>query len=117
MELLKEKYSFSTLSQVINFLIQQAMENQEEKIAKTVIREFDQNYMSKERMKWALQTAEQNTIVLLDVANTLLFKEDKMSCITTDFATNSVIAESREHLKEKIAHFKQKSDDRKAKGK
>ena len=60
LEILKERYSLSTNGQVINFLIQQAMENQEERIAKAVIQEMNDSYLSKERLKWSLQTAEQH---------------------------------------------------------
>lgn len=115
LEILKERYSLSTNGQVINFLIQQAMENQEERIAKAVIQEMNDSYLSKERLKWSLQTAEQNSIILLDAMNTLLHKENLDTCITTEFLPNEVITQSKNNLKEKIAHFKQKSDDRKAK--
>ena len=103
---LKKELSFSSESQVINYLIQNSAKSLEERIAKAVIQEMNDSYLSKERLKWSLQTAEQNSIILLDAVNT---------CITTDFLPNEVITQSKNNLKEKITHFKQKSDDRKAK--
>ena len=76
---------------------------------------MNDSYLSKERLKWSLQTAEQNSIILLDAVNTLLHNENLNTCITTDFLPNEVITQSKNNLKEKITHFKQKSDDRKAK--
>ena len=112
---LKKELSFSSESQVINYLIQNSAKSLEERIAKAVIQEMNDSYLYKERLKWSLQTAEQNSIILLDAVNTLLHNENLNTCITTDFLPNEVITQSKNNLKEKITHFKQKSDDRKAK--
>lgn len=114
LESLKKRYSM-TGSQVLNFLLLKENENWEEKIAKAVRMELEKNYLSKERMRWATQTAEQNSIVILDVLNTILHRDNLNTCITVDFAANPVITESKEHLKSKIHYFKEKSDERKSK--
>lgn len=112
---LKKELSFSSESQVINYLIQNAAKNLDERIAKAVVKEMNENYLSKERLKWSLQTAEQNSIIALDMLNTLMYQYKLEVCMTTDFAPHLVYSESKDNLKRKIAHFKQKSDDRKAK--
>lgn len=115
---LQEKWGLSSESQVINYLIKQAIEQptMEQQIAVAVREELEKNYLSKERMKWGVQTAEQNSIVALDVLNTLLHKEKLSTCIAVDFAPSPVIAQSKERIKERIHYYKQKSDERKSKG-
>ena len=73
--------------------------------------------MKSERLKWATKTSEQNSIVLLDAVNTLLhmFKADAL--ISAELAPSIVVQQSQKNIKEKIAYFKQKSDERKRQGK
>ena len=80
---------------------------------KAVSEELDKHYYSKERLRWSTQTAEQNSIVMLDAINTLLFMFDAETLIPADNAPHKVITQSKHMMKEKIAHFKQMSDDRK----
>lgn len=115
---LQEKLELSSESQVINYLLKQAAEQpaMEEMIAIAVRKELEENYLSKERIRWGVQTAEQNSIVILDVLNTLLHKEKLSTCIDVDFAPSPVIEQSKERIKRRIHYFKQKSDERKSKG-
>ena len=115
---LQEELKLSSGSQVINYLLKQATEQpaMEEKIAIAVRKELEENYLSKERIRWGVQTAEQNSMVILDVLNTLLHKEKLSTCIDVDFAPSPVIEQSKERIKRRIHYFKQKSDERKSKG-
>ena len=113
LEQLKTKLGFTTYSQVINYLLAKEKEEPEQRIAIAVRKELEENYLQKERTRWAVQTAEQNSIILLDAINTILHKEQLTTCIGCDFAPSSVITQSRKNLKDKIQHFKQKSDERK----
>lgn len=115
---LQEELKLSSGSQVINYLLKQAAEQptMEEKIAIAVRKELEENYLSKERIRWGVQTAEQNSMVILDVLNTLLHKEKLSTCIDVDFAPSPVIEQSKERIKRRIHYFKQKSDERKSKG-
>lgn len=63
--------------------------------------------------------AEQNTIILLDVMNTILEQEfpEIDSLIPVDVYESPVIAESRSIIKKKIQHFKQRKDYRESKKK
>lgn len=70
-----------------------------------------------ERLRWATQTAEQNSQITLDVLNTQLYESQIERCIGVDKVKHPVISESEESLKNRIAHFKQKKDDRKNKKK
>ena len=115
---LQEELKLSSGSQVINYLLKQAAEQpaMEEKIAIAVRKELEENYLSKERIRWGVQTAEQNSMIILDVLNTLLHKEKLSTCIDVDFAPSPVIEQSKERIKRRIHYFKQKSDERKSKG-
>ena len=111
---IREQYGLKSDSQVISFLLQKTkMENKE--IAETVRSELEEHYLPKERIRWGVQTAEQNSIILLDAMNTLLWMLDGKDCIMADDLPHPVIKQSKEKLKEKIAYFKQKSDERKSK--
>jgi hypothetical protein len=115
---LQEDLGLSSESQVINYLLKQAVEQpaMEQRIAVAVRKELEENYLSKERIRWGVQTAEQNSMVILDVLNTLLHKEKLSTCIDVDFAPSPVVEQSKERIKKRIHYFKQKSDERKSKG-
>ena len=115
---LQEDLGLSSESQVINYLLKQAVEQpaMEQRIAVAVRKELEENYLSKERIRWGVRTAEQNSMVILDVLNTLLHKEKLSTCIDVDFAPSPVVEQSKERIKKRIHYFKQKSDERKSKG-
>ena len=115
---LQEDLGLSSESQVINYLLKQAVEQpaMEHRIAVAVRKELEENYLSKERIQWGVQTTEQNSMVILDVLNTLLHKEKLSTCIDVDFAPSPVVEQSKERIKKRIHYFKQKSDERKSKG-
>lgn len=69
-----------------------------------------------DRVKWSTTMAERNTIMILDVLNTMLFHEGIENCILVEDIENPVVARSREIMKKKLAHFKQQKDNRKRKG-
>ena len=96
---LQEDLGLSSESQVINYLLKQAVEQpaMEQRIAVAVRKELEENYLSKERIRWGVQTAEQNSMVILDVLNTLLHKEKLSTCIDVDFAPSPVVEQSKAH--------------------
>ena len=87
----------------------------DEKIADAVVKKLDTDYIQRDRLKWSTQTAEQNSIILLDCLNTLLFSMNIQDIVPVDEAPSPVIRNSKTRIKEKIAWFKQQSDERKAK--
>lgn len=62
---LQEDLGLSSESQVINYLLKQAVEQpaMEHRIAVAVRKELEENYLSKERIQWGVQTTEQNSMV------------------------------------------------------
>lgn len=111
---LRKEHGLKSDSQVVSWLLQRSTQDQEE-LAKVIRKELEENYISKDRIKWATQTAEQNSIILLDAINTLLWMLNAEDNISVDIAAHPVIKQSKEIIKAKVAHFKQKSDERKSK--
>lgn len=110
----KQELGLKSESAVISYFLHQ---NEQEKIAVAVREELEKNYLPKERIRWGVQTAEQNSIILLDAMNTLLTMLKAEVCIPVEKAPHPVVEQSKQLLNEKIAYFKQKSDERKSKGK
>lgn len=111
---IKEEKRLKSDSAVISYLLNNSTEEQKE-FAKLIREELEENYLPKERIRWGVQTAEQNSIVLLDAINTLLWMLNAKDCIRTEVATHPVLEQSQKELKKKIAYFKQKSDERRSK--
>ncbi|MCQ2510851.1 MAG: MSL1 family protein [Lachnospiraceae bacterium] len=115
-ELIRVEKGFATTKQTLEFIIQAYPSiNLEEAFADAVVKALDKKYVSKERLRWSLQTAEQNTIVILDILNTYLLRNHIDKGIPVDVLPSPVIENSRNRIKEKLAHFKQQADDKKAK--
>lgn len=112
---IKKEQGLSSDSATITYLIHQNWKGYCE-LAKAVREELNENYLPKERIRWGVLTAEQNSTVLLDAMNTLLTMLHAEVCIPVEKAPHPVIEQSQQQLKEKIAYFKQKSDERKSKG-
>lgn len=111
---LRKEQGLKSDSQVVSYLLQRSARDQEE-LAKVIRKELEENYISKERIKWATQTAEQNSIVLLDAINTLLWMFNAEENISVEIAAHPVIKQSKDTIKSRVAYFKQKSDERKSK--
>ena len=92
--------------------VEQSKSNQE--LAELVSKQIQSdNSKILERLKWATETSEKNSIYILDCINTMLFNQNIYDCTTVDFMESPVIKVSRETYKEKLDHFKQAKEDRK----
>ncbi|MDE6852042.1 MAG: hypothetical protein K2J67_06075 [Lachnospiraceae bacterium] len=108
----KQELGLKSESAVISYLLHQT---EQEKIAVAVRKELENNYLQKERIRWGVQTAEQNSIILLDAVNTLLTMMQADVCIPAEISPNKAVEQSQQRLKEKLAYFKQKKADRESK--
>lgn len=108
----KQELGLKTDSAVISYLLHQDIQRN---IAVAVRKELEENYLPKERIRWGVQTAEQNSIVLLDAINTLLTMMKADICIPAEISPNKAVEQSQQRLKEKLAYFKQKKADRESK--
>ena len=111
---IKKKYGFKLDGQTVSYLIHKHEQGYED-LAVAMRKELEDNYLPKERIRWGVQTAEQNTIMMMDVLNSLLWMLNAKNCYRVGEITHPVIKENKVELKKKIAHFKQKSDEIKVK--
>lgn len=65
------------------------------------------------RIRLASRTTEKNTAMLLDAVNTILFFHELENCIPLDTIENPVLETSEDLYKEKLAHYKQRTDHKK----
>ena len=110
----KKEKGLNSDSQVFSYLLRQTQTDREQFVV-MIREELEKNYLPKERIRWATRIAEQNSIVLLDAVNTLLHMLKAEACIPVEIAAHPVVKQSQDRIKEKIAYFKQKSDERKSK--
>ena len=86
-----------------------------EAVADTVVQKLDKHFT---RLRLGVRTAEQNSIIMKDIANTLLFKllpsKDEMLMPAEGRFKHTVLVEAEDNLSEKIAKAKQEKDNMKA---
>lgn len=86
-----------------------------EAVADTVVQKLDKHFT---RLRLGLRTAEQNSIIMKDITNTLLFKllpsKDEMLMPAEGRFKHTVLVEAEDNLSEKIAKAKQEKDNMKA---
>ena len=86
-----------------------------EAVADTVVQKLDKHFT---RLRLGVRTAEQNSIIMKDITNTLLFKllpsKDEMLMPAEGRFKHTVLVEAEDNLSEKIAKAKQEKDNIKA---
>lgn len=114
----KADKEFKNDSATLRYIIQEYQKNEQQKendaaLISGLLESYNQKYYALfERLRWASQTAEMNTTILLDAINTILIKDDVRESILREAIQAPVIADSQNAYKEKIAYFKQQKDDR-----
>ena len=73
------------------------------------------NHRVMTRIRFASETAEKNSIYLLDAINTMLQKEQIHDAVPLEMIPSPVIETSKELYKQKLDHFKQQAENRKRK--
>lgn len=111
---LRQEQGLKSDSQVFSYLLKRSTQDKQE-IAEAVRKELEKNFLPKERIRFGVQTAEQNSTVLLDAMNTLLHMLNARDCISVEVAPHPVITQSRTAVKKQIAKAKQRKDERKSK--
>lgn len=86
-----------------------------EAVADAVVQKLDKHFT---RLRLGVRTAEQNSIIMKDITNTLLFKllpsKDEMLMPAEGRFKHTVLVEAEDNLSEKIAKAKQEKDNMKA---
>lgn len=115
-----EKF-FKSDSETIRFILEEynrtiKKEKSEDEFIEKLLEAYHRKYYKLfERLRWASQTAEKNSTLLLDAVNTILLLNDIDDGVMTDTFISPVLEMSNNAYKEKIAYFKQMKDDRKRK--
>ena len=73
------------------------------------------NHRVMTRIRFASETAEKNSIYLLDAISTMLQKEQIYDAVPLEMIPSPVIETSKELYKQKLDHFKQQAENRKRK--
>lgn len=120
-EKVKVEQGFTDNSQALRFIIDEYKQtikkkNQEDEFIEKLLEAYHKKYYALfERLRWASQTSEKNSTMLLDAVNTILLIQDITDGILVDAIQAPVLQMSQTAYKEKIAYFKQMKDDRKRK--
>lgn len=117
--MVKEEQGFRSEKKALQYILDQYKKDRElEYILLETYRKIEENQKAyRERLKWATTVAEQNSIILLDILNTLLLKKysDVEELIPVDTFESPILTESKEIIKRKIHHFKEEKDFRERK--
>lgn len=111
---IKKENNFKSDGQTVSYLLKKYT-NKTNELAVSIREELEKNYLPKERIRWGVKTAEENSILILDALNSLLWNLKINQSYRFEDIPHSVLKESQEEMKRKIAYFKQKSDERKSK--
>lgn len=113
-----EKYSIKSEVNAVKFIINDYKEKDEARekmidIISEKIKEELKNDLT--RLRLGVRTAERNSIILKDIANTFLYKENYSYLMpATGKEKHKVLMEAEKHLNEIISHAKQVKDNEKA---
>lgn len=113
-----EKYSIKSEVNAVKFIINDYKEKDEARekmidIISEKIKEELKNDLT--RLRLGVRTAERNSIILKDIANTFLYKENYSYLMpATGKEKHKVLLEAEKHLNEIISHAKQVKDNEKA---
>lgn len=118
----KKEQGFKTEVKALSYIVREYDSRREDvisdeaasKLADVFLAKYNEQYYKyMDRIRWAIQTAETNSIIAKDVLNTMLINQGISHCVLTDVSTSPVIETSLEWQKNKVEHFKQQKEDRK----
>lgn len=112
-EEIKKENHFRSFRETLEHIILHYDNESDNRIAEAVLKKLEEQYLPKEQIKLSIQSAEQNSLILLDAINTMLIKQQLNVGIPVDIAPSPVISESRKRIKEKLIHSKQNADRKK----
>lgn len=113
-----EKYSIKSEVNAVKFIINDYKEKDEarEKMIDIISEKIKEELKTDlTRLRLGVRTAEKNSIILKDIANTFLYKENYSYLMpATGKEKHKVLIEAEKHLNEIISHAKQVKDNEKA---
>ena len=121
LNVVRENEELKSDTEAIKFLLDMYSNNkseeviEEEKLKRYMDAYHERYYALFERLRWASQSAEKNTTIILDAINTMLINQEIADCISAEMFPSPVVQVSNDAYKKKIAYFKQKKDERNSK--
>ena len=120
LEIIKNRNHMSTDVATIRYSLQKTAENieerdKEQRMVENIVnlllaRNLDYEHM----IRSSVRETEKNTNMLLDATNTMLFQGKIDTCIPVESIMSPVLSTSEEQYKNRIAHKKQRKDDKKS---
>lgn len=120
LEIIKNRNHMSTDVATIRYSLQKTAENieerdKEQRMVENIVnlllaRNLDYEHM----IRSSVRETEKNTNMLLDAINTMLFQGKIDTCIPVESIMSPVLSTSEEQYKNRIAHKKQRKDDKKS---
>lgn len=120
LEIIKNRNHMSTDVATIRYSLQKTAENieerdKEQRMVENIVnlllaRNLDYEHM----IRSSVRETEKNTNMLLDAINTILFQGKIDTCIPVESIMSPVLSTSEEQYKNRIAHKKQRKDDKKS---
>lgn len=116
-----KKYNIDNTKALERIITEHRQNNDNNQLSKMIATElltaFDEKYNKTfTRIRLAASGADQSSLILLEMMNTLLIATDHdKTAYTSRVAKSNVWTQCEEFVKERIAHFKQKTDNRKVK--
>lgn len=108
----KKDFSFRNESETLRYILRRFSKNEQKLnfIADDVYFKFKDDIT---RLRLGLRTAEQNSIIILDLLNTLLY-EYKIDILMPaySYTTHDLVTKSKERIKEIIEANKQRKDNK-----
>lgn len=120
LEIIKNRNHMSTDVATIRYALQKTAENIEERdkeqrmVENIVNLLLARNSDYEHIIRSSVRETEKNTNMLLDAINTMLFQGKIDTCIPVESIMSPVLSTSEEQYKNRIAHKKQRKDDKKS---
>lgn len=120
LEIIKNRNHMSTDVATIRYALQKTAENieerdKEQRIVENIVNLLLARNSDYENMiRSSVRETEKNTNMLLDAINTMLFQGKIDTCIPVESIMSPVLSTSEEQYKDRIAHKKQRKDDKKS---
>lgn len=120
LEIIKNRNHMSTDVATIRYSLQKTAENIEERDKEQRMVENIVNLLLARNLDYehiirsSVRETEKNTNMLLDAINTMLFQGKIDTCIPVESIMSPVLSTSEEQYKNRIAHKKQRKDDKKS---
>lgn len=115
----RQDNNLTTATAAVNFIIADydrlLQKKKEEQNQTDALIDAIMNHKLMTRIRWASETAEKNSIYMLDAMNTILQKNGIYDAVPVDTIPSPVITTSKELYQKKLDHFKQQAENRKHK--